>query len=169
MLGPFELSGLVALSIGDPRRPFVESLPRLRLLDLSVTDNHQPINLALLPQLEVLCIFIGGICGVVNAMVLATLSSVRPACAIRDISIYMGQFSGYDGRNELDLTLCADLDLVLSGLPLAHPYTVAVEISQSDHDVHASDSYFPRLKSSNRLILRDGYSDWFENLTRTLQ
>ncbi|KAJ7171377.1 hypothetical protein C8R46DRAFT_1216947 [Mycena filopes] len=173
ILSPFDLSGLVALSVGDPelllQSPVVDSLPGLKLLELSISDDHEPIDLALLPQLEVLYISIGGAVRVVNTMVLAAFSSIRPASRIRDIGIRMWQFSAHSGRHELDLTLCEDLDLALSGLSLAHPYTVTFEIGQSGHHVHAHQSHFPRLMFSNRLLLRDGYSDWFQNLVSTLQ
>ncbi|KAJ7171402.1 hypothetical protein C8R46DRAFT_184568 [Mycena filopes] len=159
ILSPFDLSGLVALSIGDPQLlqqiPFFGSLPTLELLDFSVASNHhQPIDLALLPQLEVLRITILGFGEAGHFMTLRTLASIGPASRIRDIGIRLWR------GEDRDLTLCADLDVALSRLPLAHPYTVTFQMSRSDYQKERS--YFPRLRFSNKLRQGDPDLDWFE-------
>ncbi|KAJ7158172.1 hypothetical protein C8R46DRAFT_1111929 [Mycena filopes] len=157
MLSPMDLSGLIALSVGDTRRlqqrPLAESLPSLKILDLVFAHTH-PMDFALVPQLEVLRIsIVGGESGAASE----TLASIRPTCRLRDIFIRIQQsIPGPFGE---------ELDLALSQLPLAHRYTVTLEMDQSDYDTQPG---FTRLRSLN--ILRRGELDpnWFKNLTRTL-
>ncbi|KAJ7171379.1 hypothetical protein C8R46DRAFT_1349379 [Mycena filopes] len=146
-LSPFDLSGLDVLSVRDAQS--LQGWP-------VAVDNDQPwesIDLALFPQLEVLRISINAYREEENAMTIATLSSIRPTSRIRDITIPMRP------------SVCVELDLALSRLPLPHPYTVTLEMTKSDYEKR--QLYFPRLASSNTLRRSDPTGFWFRDLTRS--
>ncbi|KAJ7158175.1 hypothetical protein C8R46DRAFT_410975 [Mycena filopes] len=163
-LSPFDLSGLVVLSVRDTqflqRSPVVDSLSTIKLLDFFAADNEQPwesIDLAQFPQLEILRISIVTFNGEENAMTIATLSSIRPTARIRDIIIRM---------RPRPQSVCVELDLALSRLPLPHPYTVTLQMTESEYEER--QLYFPRLGSSNMLRRsKPGHTFWFRDLTTT--
>ncbi|KAJ7171395.1 hypothetical protein C8R46DRAFT_1190730 [Mycena filopes] len=165
ILSPFDLSDLIVLSVNDAESlqhgAIVEGLPTLQFLQFPAADNHhpgKPVNLALFPQLEGLRISMLPFDGEGVAMTLATLSSIRPASRIRNITIHTH-------TPPVPKALCEDLDLALSRLPLPHPYTVTHEMPQFNDEER--QLYFPRLGSSNMLGRGDPKHSWFKDLTTT--
>ncbi|KAJ7915875.1 hypothetical protein B0H13DRAFT_1999362 [Mycena leptocephala] len=147
---PFDLSHLKVLRTGwrasIPWQSFGPAVQSIEVLDIVVNAGSTTLVLSSFPNLRFLRLFLAYWVPTSTKLsrIAQLLSSIGPANVIRKITVY---------TEDMESTLCAEIDSKLSSLPMSHPPIVELEMYL--HVYEGVWPYFPRLSSENLLRRTD--------------